>query len=99
MLRLLLWLVLWLLRPKGATTMPANDGFARSPDTIDAELRSIHTLQRDAGQQLDTIRRQILSLQTHEASLITAIEGRRKKVDLLLDERLWAVQVDALVTP
>lgn len=67
------------------------DPFARPLSAIDCELRSILTLQRDADQQLDTVRRQIGSLQAHELNLIAAIDARSRKVDRLLEERHHAV--------
>lgn len=71
------------------------DEFSRPLSAIDAEIRSILTLNLDAGQQLSSIRdeqarhrREIDVLITHELYVEGAIEGRRLKIDRLLEERL-----------
>jgi hypothetical protein len=72
-----------------------SDSFSRPLSTIDAEIRSIQTLNLDAGQQLSSIRdeqarhrREIDVLVTHELYVESAVEARKAKLDRLLDERL-----------
>lgn len=72
-------------------TAPAT----RPLSMIDGEIRSILCLNRDAAEQLDSIRRQISELQNHELNLMTAVEGRRTKIDRLLDERQRRTRADA----
>lgn len=74
------------------------DPFARPLSAIDCELRSILTLQRDADQQLDTIRREINERQAWELNLVAAIDARRRRIDLLLDERWRSTTAERLVT-
>lgn len=77
------------------------DQFSRPLSAIDAEIRSILTLNIDAGQQLSSIReeqarhrREIDVLVTHELYVEGAIEGRKEKLDRLLDERLRSVATE-----
>jgi hypothetical protein len=72
-----------------------SDPFTRSLSQIDGELRSLCTLDLDAGQQLSSIReeqarlrRQLEVLIGHELFIEGNIEARRGKADRLLDERL-----------
>ena len=64
------------------------DAFSRSLSQIDADIRGIQTLNRDAEQQLEHLRRQQSELSLLEYNLVCAIEGRIAKTDRLLDERL-----------
>ena len=66
---------------------------------IDAELRSIRTIDDDARNQLDNIAAKIragttvkewTALCEHRDRLLLGIEARRGRVDRLLDERLAA---------
>lgn len=77
------------------------DAFARPISQIDAEIRSILTLNIDAGQQLSSIReeqarhrREIDVLVTHELYVEGAIEGRKEKLDRLLEERHRSVATE-----
>jgi hypothetical protein len=70
------------------------DSFSRPIGQIDSEIRSLLTLQLDAGQQLASIRteqarhrREIEILVGHELFVESAVEARKAKVDRLLDER------------
>ena len=72
-----------------------SDPFTRSLSQIDGELRSIRTLDLDAGQQLSSIREQQARLRReidvligHELFIEGNIEARKIKSDRLLDERL-----------
>lgn len=60
----------------------------RSLSQIDSEMRQLLTLNLDAEQQLDSVRRQQAELAIHEYNLVCVMENRRKKFDRLLDERL-----------
>lgn len=75
------------------------DQFSRGLSQIDAEIRSILTLNLDAGQQLASIRneqarlrREIEILIGHELVIEGAVDARRSKVDRLLDERNRSAQ-------
>jgi hypothetical protein len=79
------------------------DAFARSLSQIDGELRSLRTLDLDAGQQLSSIReeqarlrRQLDVLIGHELFIEGNIEARRSKSDRLLDERLRSQASDQM---
>lgn len=71
------------------------DAFSRSLSQIDADIRGIQTLNRDAEQQLEHLRRQQSELSLLEYNLVCAIEGRIAKTDRLLDERLRSQQTQA----
>lgn len=71
----------------------------RPLSAIDAELRSIRTVDDDARNQLESIARRIrmgttakefADLCEHRDRLLLGIEARRGRVDRLLDERLAA---------
>ena len=68
------------------------DAFSRPLSAIDADIRGIQTLNRDAEQQLEYLRRQQAELNLLEYNLLCAIEGRAAKTDRLLDERLRSQQ-------
>lgn len=66
---------------------------ARGIDDVMAEMETIRQLQADAKTQLARTRNSIAiklqeigALELHEYSLITAIDGRTRKADRLLDE-------------
>jgi len=64
------------------------DPFARPLHIIDTDLHSTRTLQADAQRQLDEIRKRIAVLEQHELTLVAAIDGKARRFDRLLDERL-----------
>jgi hypothetical protein len=72
------------------------DPFARPLSQIDCEMRNLLTLNLDAEQQLENLRRQQAELERHELNLVCAMEGRRAKFDRLLDERLRSVNTMAV---
>ena len=75
------------------------DAFARPLSAIDCEMRNLLTLNRDAEQQLISLRRQREQLDLFEYSLVCAMESRRAKLDRLLDERIRSVATQPQTTP
>ncbi|MGY1669144.1 hypothetical protein [Geodermatophilus sp. SYSU D00710] len=58
---------------------------------IDACLRALHTVVRDARAELAEVRGRQSELADMEAALVMAIQVRSRRIDDLLDERLRAV--------
>ena len=73
------------------------DPFARPVPVVDEQIETLRGLNADAHDQLESVRRQIAELESHEFNLISVIDGRKRRIDLLLDERLRAATAEKLV--
>lgn len=67
-----------------------TDAFARPVEIVDGQIDTLRSLNADATQQLANLHRQMAELERHELNLISVIDGRQRRIDLLLDERLRA---------
>lgn len=74
------------------------DPFARPIPTIDEQIEILRGLNAEADLMLTSVRKQQDELERHELNLIAAVDGRQRRIDLLLDERLRAATADGLVT-
>ncbi len=63
----------------------------RGLTTIDAHLRALQAVRRDARIELAEVRRRQAELAEFEAELVVAIEVRSRRIDDVLDERLRSV--------
>lgn len=95
MLRLLLWLILWLLRPKGAT--PMLDPFVRDVDTVDEELAAKTTMRDTARRNRDRRQADARQALADAANHQRAIDACTARINDLLDERNLATTADRLV--
>jgi hypothetical protein len=62
----------------------------RSVAAIDADLRALQAIRRDALRELAEVRRRQSELADLEAELVVAVELRSRRIDDVLDERLRA---------
>ncbi len=69
---------------------------ARTTAAIDADLRALCGIRRDAQRELADVRRRQKELLDLEAELVVAIDVRSRRMDDVLDERLRA---EALLRP
>lgn len=72
------------------------DEFSRPLSQIDCDIRNLLTLNLDAQQRLGYIARLREQMDIEEYNLVCANEGRRSKIDRLLDERLRSVATDQM---
>ena len=80
--------------PCGADCWMATMSEPRPIQSIDAQIDILRGLNADADDQLTSIRRQQGELERHELSVLSAIDGRLRRIDLLLDERLRAAETE-----
>ena len=64
----------------------------RPTAAIDADLRALGAVVRDAQRKLVEVRRRQRELADVEAELVVAVELRVRRIDDMLDERLHAVR-------
>ena len=68
-----------------------SESLARTTAAIDADLRGLCGIRRDAQRELAEVRRRQKELVALEAELVVAIDVRSRRIDAVLDERLRAV--------
>jgi hypothetical protein len=73
-----------------------SGSWPRTTAAIDADLRALCGIRRDAQRELADVRRRQRELLDLEAELVVAIDVRSRHMDDVLDERLRA---EALLRP
>jgi len=71
---------------------------SRHVAAIDADLRSLRAVNRDAQGELVEVRRRKFELDEIEADLVAGLEARARGIDEALDERLRATSGGSLLS-